>query len=233
MQEIALASDSQLRSVAQSKALNDYANSPKRSFEYNFATALPIMDSFLVGATKKGNLKQKALAGGKQLKDWGIFLVAANLYNKAINKIVSKSETLQNFKENSPFAYTITNALAGTAVGISAIKYANKGYQKFIAPIIPEKVKQFGRTILGTSSESSVSGTINNGMKTFAKKYPKITKSMGTVAKWAMPVLCLGFMASIAYDMIKAKVNENRTYKNLEDARLSAAQQLAFQNKDE
>ena len=124
MQEIALASDSQLRSVAQSKALNDYANSPKRSFEYNFATALPIMDSFLVGATKKGNLKQKALAGGKQLKDWGIFLVAASLYNKAINKIVSKSETLQNFKENSPFAYTVTNALAGTAVGISAIKYA-------------------------------------------------------------------------------------------------------------
>ena len=232
MQEIALATDSQLRSVAQSKALNDYANSPKRSFEYNFATALPIMDSFLVGASEKGTLKQKALAGGRQLKDWGIFLAVAGLYNKAINKIVSKSETLQDFKENSPFAYTTTNALIGTAFGISAVKYANKGYQKFIAPLIPEKVKQLGRTIMGTADNSSVSGTINNGMKTFATKYPKITNCLGTVAKWAMPVMCLGFMASIAYDMIKAKVDENKTYKNLEDARLAAAQQLAIKNQD-
>ena len=232
MQEIALASDSQLRSVAQCKALNDYASSPKRSFEYNFATALPVMDSFLVGVSKKGDIKQKALAGGKQLKDWGIFLIVASLYNKAINKIVSKSETLQNFKENSPFAYTATNALVGTAVGISAIRYANKGYQKFIAPIIPEKLKQFGKNIFGAKNESGVTSTINNGMKTLAKKYPKITNCLGTVAKLAMPVLCLGFMASIAYDMIKAKVDENRTYKNLEDARLAAAQQLAIKNQD-
>lgn len=230
MQELALASNSQLRSIAQSKALNNYAGSPKREFEYKFATVLPVADSFLTGASASGGLKQKVLAGGKQLKDWGIFIAATGLYNKAIDKIVSKSETLQNFRENSPYAYTVSNALVGTVFGISAIKYINKGCQKYISPLIPDKVKQIGRTLAETAGKSSFSSTINNGIKAFANKYPKITNSMGTIAKLAMPVMCLGFIASIAYDMVKAKVNENKTYKQLEDARLAAAQTLAIKN---
>ncbi len=227
-----MASDSQLRSIAKVKSVSDYTGSPKRNFEYNFATAIPIMDSFLTGVSQKGSLKQKAIAGGKQLKDWGIFLVVTNLYNKAINSLVSKSETLQNFRDNSPFAFMITNAAVGTAAGISGIHYINKGFSKFVAPHIPESVKSLGKNILGSADNSGASKVINNGMKTFSKNYPKITKGLGTVAQVALPLMCLGLMASMAFDMVKAKVTEHKTYKELEDVRLTAAQKLAMKNKN-
>ena len=233
MQEIAMATDAQLRAAAQSKAYGDYAKSPRRKAEYNFATMLPVMDSFLVGATAPGSLKNKVLTGGKQLKDWGIFLVVANLYHSAINKIVSKSETLQNFKENSPFAFGITNTVLGVTAGISGIHLVNKGCQKFISPIIPQQVKEFTKGLANSMDNSSVGQSVNEGMKRFAKNYPKITKTFGVAAVWTLPILCLGMMGVMAYDAIKAKFTENRTYKELEGARLAAAQQLAMQKQGE
>ena len=227
MQELAMASDAQLRGIAQYKSRSDYANSPARKVEYNVATALPVMDSFLVGMSTKGSLKNKVLSGGRQLKDWGIFLAVTNLYHKAIDKIVSKSETLQNFRENSPFAYGIANTALAVATGISGVHYVNKGYQKFIAPIIPQGVKNVVKSFVNSTDTSSVGKAVNGGMKTFATKYPRISATMGTAARWALPILCLGLMGAMAIDAIKAKMTENKTYKELEAARLAAAQQLA------
>ena len=87
MQEIAMATDKQLKTIAQLKANYDYVNSPNRKFEHNVALTIPMMDSFLVGAATKGSLKNKVLAGGSQLKDWGIFLAITTLYNKAVDKV--------------------------------------------------------------------------------------------------------------------------------------------------
>ena len=141
MQELAQATDAQLRSIAQYKSLNDFANSPNRKTESSFAKVLPVMDSVLVGASTQGSLGKKIVSGGKQLKDWGIFLAVTGLYHKAIDKIVSKSETLQNFRDNSPFAYGIANTVLGVTAGISGVHYVNKGFQKYIAPHIPKSVK--------------------------------------------------------------------------------------------
>ena len=232
MQELAFATDSQLRSIARQKAAGDYANSPKRKVEFNFATALPVVDSFMVGAATNGTLKKKVLAGGSQLKDWGIFLAVVHFYNKAINKIVEKSETLQNFKENSPFTFGVVNTVLGLTAGISGIRYINAGYRKFVAPYIPKCVKEFGKSVVNATDNSSVGKSINEGMKTFAQKYPNITKVFGATAKWALPLLCLGFIASMAIDAVKAKSNEDKTYKQLEAARLAAAQELASKNEE-
>lgn len=233
MQELAMASDAQLKSLAQYKSQSDFASSPNRKVESSLATAIPLMDSFLVGASAQGSLKKKVLTGGKQLKDWGIFLAVTGLYRKAIDKIVSKSETLQDFKQNSPFAYGIADTVLAVTAGISGVHYINKGYQKFIAPHIPEKVKSFARNIFNSTDESSIGKSINNGMKTFAKNYPKITKTLSTATKWALPLICLGVMGALAIDMIKAKVTEKNTYKQLEQARLAAAQQLASEKQEE
>ena len=230
MQELALATDSQLRYIAKTKANYDYAASPKRKAERNFATMIPVMDSFLLGAGTKGTLGQKVVAGGNQLKDWGIFLVVTSLYNKMVNKIVDKSETLQKFRDNSPYTYGIANAAVGVTVGISGIHYVNKGFQRFISPLIPNRLKEVAKGFIEGTDNSNFGKVINNSMQNFAQKYPKISKVLGTTARWAMPVLCLGFLASMAIDIIKTKSNENKTFKQLSDARLAVAQELAAQN---
>lgn len=230
MHELALASDSQLRYIAQSKANYEYATSPKRKAERNFATMLPVIDSFLTGAETKGTIGKKAAAGGLRLKDWGIFIAVTSLYNKAVNKIVDKSETLQKFRDNSPIAYGLMNAAVAVTAGISGIKYINKGFNKFVAPLIPKGLKDGAKNLFGKADNSKIGNIINNGMQAFAQKYPKITKALGVAEKWALPVICVGFLASIAADLAKTKSNENKTYKNLTDARLAAAQQLAVQN---
>ena len=233
MQELALATDSQLRYIAKTKANYDYATSPKRKTERNFATMLPVMDSFITGAEAKGTIGQKVLNGGTRLKDWGIFIAITSLYNKAINKIVDKSETLQKFRDNSPIAYGVTNAAVAVTAGISGINYVNKGFNKFIAPHIPKSLKDGAKNLFGKTDNSKLGNIINNGMKSFANKYPKITKALGVAERWALPVICAGFLASIAADVIKTKKNENNLYNKLSDARLAAAQQLAIQNSEE
>ena len=50
MQELAMASDAQLRTLAQYKSRRDFANSPNRKAEYSLSKALPVWDSFFVGA---------------------------------------------------------------------------------------------------------------------------------------------------------------------------------------
>ena len=233
MQELALATDSQLRNIARTKANYEYISSPKRKTETNFALMLPVMDSFLLGAGTKGSLGQKIATGGNQLKDWGIFLAVTHLYSKAVNKLVEKSQTLQNFKENSPTAFGVANIVTGLAAGISGIHYVNKGFQKFVSPLIPKGVKNAAKGIFEATDSSSLGKTINNGMKTFTKKYPKLSKTVNKAVKWAMPVLCLGFLASMAIDAVKAKASENETFNELSDARLAAAQQLAVQKQGE
>ncbi len=232
MQELAMATDSQLRNLAQFKSMNDFVNSPNRKTESGLAGVLPVMDSILVGASTKGSLKNKVLSGGNQLKDWGIFLAVTGLYRKAVDKMVSKSETLQNFKQNSPFAYGIADTTLAVVAGLSGIHYVNKGFQKFIAPIIPQSIKSTIKGFVNSTDESSFGKVINGGMKSFATKYPKITGVINTAAKWALPVVCLGVMTSLAIDIIKAKHSENKTYKELEKARLASAQQLAVQNQE-
>lgn len=230
MQEIAFATDTQLKNIAQFSVGREFANSPKRKAERGFANMLPFMDSFLYGATTNGSISQKVLAGGNQLKDWGIFLLATNLYNKAIDKIVDNSETLQNFKENSPILYGTTNTILGLSAGISAIKYVNAGYKKFIAPLIPKKVKFIANNLVAFSDTSAVGKHINKGMEKLATNHPKITKSLGIVGRYALPLLCLGYIASLAMDVCKAKIKEEKIYNTLKDARLNAAQQLAMNN---
>ena len=230
MHELALASDSQLRYIAKTKSNYDYVTSPKRKTERNFATMLPVMDSFLTGAEAKGSVGHKVVAGGVRLKDWGIFLAVTSLYTKAVNKIVDKSETLQKFRDNSPVAYGVTNAAVAVAAGISGIKYINKGFNKFIVPLIPKGLKDGVKNIFGKADNSKIGTVINNGMSSFAQKYPKITKALGVAERWALPVICAGFLVSIAADLIKSKKNENNIYNKLSDARLAAAQQLAIQN---
>ena len=230
MQEIAFATDTQLKNIAQYSARSEFANSKKRKSEKKFANMIPVMDSFLYGATTNGTLSQKVIAGGSQLKDWGIFLLAANLYNKAVNGIVNKSETLQNFRENSPVIYGVTNTVLGVATGCSAIKWVNTLGRKFIAPIIPQKAKEFAKAVANSTDTGTIGKAINNGMKSFATNYPKITKTLKGVGKWALPLLCLGYIASLAIDVCKAKSKEQKIYDNLQDARLAAAQQLAAQN---
>ena len=230
MREIAMATDSQLRDIAREKANYDYATSPRRKVENKFANAIPVMDSLLTAAATKGTLKEKVLSGGNQLKDWGIFLAVTHCYNKAINKIVDKSETLQNFRDNSPFAYNFVNTALGVTAGISGIHYINKGYQKFVAPLIPKSIKNAAKDLINSTDESSIGTAINKGMKNFSKKYPKITNGFSTAAKFAMPVLCIAFMTSMVIDAIKTKSKENKIFKDLSDARLSAAQDLAAKN---
>lgn len=230
MQEIAFSTDTQLRTIAKYNANSEFANSKKRKSERRFANILPIMDSFLYGATSAGPLSSKVLEGGNQLKDWGIFLVATNLYNKAIDKIVDKSETLQNFRENSPVLFGIANTVLGAATGISAIKYVNAGYKKFISPLIPKTVKNIAKNVVDSSDTSKVGKFINSGMENAATKYPKITKSLGIVGRYALPLLCLGYIASLAVDVCKTKIKEEKIFNALKEARLNAAQQLATNN---
>lgn len=230
MQEIAFATDTQLKNIAQQNVAREFANSPKRNSERRFAYMLPFADSFLYGATTQGSLSRKVLAGGSQLKDWGIFLLATNLYNKAIDKIVDKSEAVQNFRDNSPVLFGAANTVLGVAVGYSAIKYLNAGYKKFIAPLIPQKVKNAVKSVVGLSDNSAIGKSVNEGMKGFAVKYPKITKALGIVGRYALPILCLGYIASLAVDVIRAKAKVSQTVEALKDVRLAAAQQLAANN---
>ncbi len=229
MQELALATDSQLRSIARTKANYEYNNSPKRKTETNFAIMLPVMDSFLLGAGTKGSLGSKVVAGGKQLKDWGIFLAVTHLYNKAVNKMVEKSQTLQNFKENSPTAFGVANIALGVTAGVSGIHYINKGFQKFVSPLIPKGIKNAAKGLIESTDSSSLGKAVNKGMKNFTKNYPKLSKTLNVAVTWAMPVLCLAFLTSMAIDAVKAKASENETFKKLSDARLAAAQELAAQ----
>ncbi|MBQ7450723.1 hypothetical protein IJS77_04835 [bacterium] len=230
MEEIAFATDAQLKNIAQYNARREFANSPKRKSEAKFANMLPVMDSFLTGATAKGSLSTKIITGGNELKDWGIFILATSLYNKAVNKIVSKSETLQNFRENSPVMYGVANTALGVATGFSAIKYVNKGYQKFIAPLIPQKFKDSLKGFVDSADTTKIGKSINRGMQNFATKYPKITRGLGIVGKLALPVLCLGYITSLVIDVCKAKSKGEKTFEELKEARLMAAQQLASQN---
>ena len=233
MQEIAFATDTQLKDIARYSARKEFANSPKRKSEKKFANMLPVMDSFLYAATADGSLSQKVMAGGKQLKDWGIFIIAANLYNKAINRIVNKSETLQNFRDNSPVAYGVANTALGVTAGLSAVRWVNALGRKFIAPLIPQKAKDLAKAVAESTDTGTIGKAINNGMKNFATKYPKITKSLGFVGKWALPLLSLGYLASLAIDVFKTKSTEKKIYNELNNARLAAAQQLAVQNMQE
>ena len=232
MQEIAFATDTQLKNIAQYNARNEFANSNMRKTEKSFANVLPIMDSFLYGATTRGNLSQKVLAGSSQLKDWGIFILATSIYNKAVNGIVNKSETLQNFRDNSPVCFGIANTILGVATGCSAIKWINTLGRKFIVPHIPKKAKEIAKSFINSTDSGSIGKVINGGMKNFATKYPKITKVLGSVGRWALPVLCLGYLCSLAIDVCKAKSKENKIYNELQNARLIAAQQLAIKNAD-
>ena len=230
MQELAFATDAQLKNIAQYNAQREFATSPKRKAERKFANMLPVMDSFLVGATTGGTLKDKVLTGGNQLKDWGIFILATSLYNKAINKIVSKSETLQNFRENSPVIFGVANTALGITTGISAINYVNKFYKSVISPLIPNGFKESVKGIVDSTDSGSLGKAVNKGMTNFAANHPNITKTFGVIGKYALPVLCLAYIASLTIDLFKAKSTENRVYNELKDARLAAAQQLAAEN---
>ena len=230
MQEIAFATDNQLKTIAQYSARSEFANSKKRKAEKKFANMLPVMDSFLYGATAKGNLSQKVLAGGNQLKDWGIFILATSLYSKAINAIVNKSETLQDFRKDSPVCFGVANTALGVATGFSAIRWVNALGRRFIVPYIPQKAKELARAFVGSTDTCKVGQAVNNGIKTFAAKYPKISKTLGAAGRWALPLLCLGYLTSLAIDICKTKSKENKIYNQLQDARLTAAQQLALKN---
>lgn len=233
MNEIAFATDSQLRNIASTKANYDYATSPHRKTERKVANMLPVMDSFILGATTKGSLGTKAVSGGKELIDWGIFIGLANIYRKAVNGAVNNSESLQNFKENHPVAFNVSNALVGTAACLSGVYYIKKGYNKFIAPHISQKFKDMPKNIADQIDNSGIGRSINNGMKTFASKYPKITKGLKIGAIWALPVVCIGILATWISDMAKANNTKKSTLNELKAMRLASAQQLALENREE
>lgn len=233
MQEIAFATDSQLKSIAKAKAGYEYSTSPKRKNEHNFATMLPIADSFLVGAGTKGHIGKKIVTGGRQLKDWGIFLLVTDLYSKVVDKVVSKSETLQNFREESPLAFGFANAVLGVTVGINGIKAVNKIGKKYVMPMLPDNVKSFFKDFSKNVNKSNIGKSINTNIKKFANRYPSIAKAGRIVSMWAMPVVCAGILISMVSDIIKAKKTEKETYNKLSDLRLEAAQSMATQNIEE
>ena len=230
MHEIAMITDSQINAVANARANYEYNNSSHRKTERKFANMLPVMDSFLLGASTTGSLGTKVVSGGKELADWGIFIGLAHLYRKTINKIVNNSETLQNFKEDSPVAFNLANTALGVTVCCSGAYYIKKGYQKFIAPHISKDVKDAPQNLADKIDKSSIGKSINEGMKNFAKNYPKITNGLKIAAVWTLPIVCVGILATWITDMVKANNVKKTTQKELEGLRLAAAQQLAMQN---
>ena len=230
MNEIAFATDSQLRNIASAKANYDYASSPNRKTERKFANMLPVMDSILIGASTKGSLGSKVVSGGKELADWGVFIGLAYLYNKMIGKLVKNSDTLQDFKENSPVAFNVANAAVGVTACCSGLYYIKKGFNKFIAPHLSTGVKNFPKSLADNIDDSSFGKRINKGMAEFANNYPKITKGLKIAAVWTLPVLCAGLLITWVADLAKINKNKKATLKNLEDARLTATQQIAIEN---
>lgn len=230
MQELALATDSQIRNIANARANYEYNSSPNRKIERKVANMLPVMDSFLIGASTKGSLGTKVVSGGKELVDWGIFIGLAHLYGKTVKNIVNNSETLKDFKENHPVAFNLANTALGVTACCSGCYYIKKGYQKFIAPHISQKVKNLPQNVADDIDNSGIGKSINEGMKNFAKNYPKITKGLKIAAVWTLPIVCAGLLITWVTDMVKANNIKKTTQKELEELRLSAAQQLAMQN---
>ena len=126
--------------------------------------------------------------------------------------------------------FSIANIALGVTTGFSAIKYVNLGYKKFIAPLIPQKAKEFTKQIISSTDNGSIGKSINKGLQSFAAKYPAITKTLGILGKWTLPILSLGCIASIAFDACKANSKQQKTLDTLKSARLQAAQQLAAKN---
>lgn len=230
MNEIAFATDAQLKNIATAKANYDYASSPNRKTERKFANMLPVMDSVLIGASTQGSLGSKVVSGGKELTNWGIFIGLSYLYNKMMGKLVKNSDTLQNFKENSPVAFNVANVAVGVTACCSGLYYIKKGFNKFVAPHLSKGVKDFPKNLADNIDDSSFGKRINAGLANFAKDYPKITKGLKIAAAWTLPILCAGLLITWIADLAKINKNKNTTLKNLEDARLAATQQIAVEN---
>lgn len=216
------ANDAQLKQVARADAYRKFATDPQRRRESNFATVLPVADSLLKGVATSGSLAAKGKAAAKSGVEWAIFLGAVALYNKAVNKITDTFPSLKEFGQENPVTALVGNAILGVAIGMSAINYTVKAgaavLKKF--PKASNKIKTLYEY---AADESGIGRTLNNGMKSFAQRFPKVTDKIKFVSRWAIPVACVGFLGVLFYDLIKTSFKKDKNFDELKELQNQAA----------
>ena len=219
------ADDKQLKQLAREDARSEFANDPQRKRENKFATMLPVADSLLQGVATSGKLSKKGKAVVKAGTEWAVFMGAVALYNKAMGKVTQTFPALKEFGEEHPVISKVADTTVGVVTGMSAVHYFFKGVNK-----LRSKVKGFDKavkTIENLVDDSGVGKAINNGMETFAKKFPKANNVVKKVAVLALPVACVGLLGVYFYDLLKMGSKQDSNYKDLKELQKGAATMLA------
>lgn len=124
-------------------------------------TSIPFIDSVARGALHDGKGSAKIARTANTGKDWGIFVGAVWLYNKALEQVYKAFPGARQFKQENPTITAIGEVGSAVAVGQGAIWGANKLYNK----ISPNK-----------AFEQHVQEFVE-------KKFPKVSQKVGEVLK--------------------------------------------------
>lgn len=218
--------DAQLKQIARADAQQEFATSPQRQRESNFATMLPVADSLLQGVAKKGTLSQKGKTVAQTGLNWAIFMSAVALYRKATNKITDTFPALKEFGQEHPFSTTVVDAAVGVTAGMSAIYYSNKA-AKFLKKKFSKQFNYVDKAYTQLADDSGIGRMINAGMKQFANKFPKTNNIIKKVSIFALPVICLGILGVYFYDLAKMSSKKDKNYEDLKEIQNKTAEMIA------
>jgi hypothetical protein len=220
LSKLANSSDSDLQKLASHQARQDFDTSPTRKTTKVVGSAIPFVDSFLKGATTKGDFATKTLSGLDTGKDWGIFVVVTKAYNYLLNKAINKSPRLKKFAEEHPTITFVTSLITGVTVGNAGIKYINKAIQKGFnlpvdtknpgqTPIVSALNKKYGERLNKLPIADFMQNKVFKPIENFAKK--PAAKYLATATMFGIGALIIKNI----YDVYSIKKNANKNYNNL------------------
>jgi hypothetical protein len=170
--------DSQLRLLANVKAIDKEESKKHKNSVVNFFYAMPIVDTIARGILAESSPLSKRLgAMGRTASVWGAILGVSSVYGAAKKSLVSNSPTLQKFEKNNPVA----SFIADVGMIMGGVTLTSLGLGKLVEKTLskkPELVEKLGQHV------QDVAKVIDNS-KCNTKYLSKITEFAGRVAEKA------------------------------------------------
>ncbi len=159
-----------------------------------------------------GKFSSKLSAAGNTAMFWGGVLLVSGIYNSVKKAIVSKSEKMQNFERNHPFA----SLVADIGLFLGTLSLAKKGADKVANKIIaksPEFVKGLNKNIANAKNWLDTTKINTKVLPKFSEYFAKLSKKAPFVAELGVAAVSVAPIIVLVNSLLKAS-KQNRDFNN-------------------
>lgn len=151
---------------------------------------LPVIDTFVAGFTKSGNLASKTKAAYIASGYWALAGLVAVSYNIVRSSIKKNSLLIRNFRENHPTTSSLIDFVAIIGSYKVTCDLAQKGITK-IKDKYPTFVQKHEQKITNTLNNSRLNRGLVEKYENYLAKNPNNAKAIKLSAKMIVPVIFL------------------------------------------